>query len=63
VERQAGPDFAGRHHPVLGHRRDLQFIVLEWAKTALHMSYEKATSMVGLVGVGVTVGAILSAQA
>jgi len=40
----------------------LQFIVLEWAKTALNMSYEKATSMVGLVGVGVTVGAIMSAR-
>ncbi|MBB3221794.1 lysophospholipid transporter LplT [Pseudoduganella umbonata] len=40
----------------------LQFIVLEWAKQALGMSYEKATTMVGLVGLGVTVGAIMSAR-
>jgi MFS family permease len=40
----------------------LQFIVLEWAKQYLHMTYEKATTMVGLVGVGVTVGAVLSAK-
>lgn len=40
----------------------LQFIVLEWAKQSLHMSYEKATTMVGLVGLGVTGGAVLSAK-
>jgi MFS family permease len=40
----------------------LQFIVLEWAKQAMGMSYEKATTMVGLVGLGVTVGAIMSAK-
>ncbi|QBE62015.1 lysophospholipid transporter LplT [Pseudoduganella lutea] len=40
----------------------LQFIVLEWAKQAMGMSYEKATTMVGLVGLGVTVGAIMSAR-
>lgn len=40
----------------------LQFIVLEWAKQSMGMSYEKATTMVGLVGLGVTVGAIMSAR-
>ncbi len=40
----------------------LQFIVLEWAKQSLGMSYEKATTMVGLVGLGVTVGAVMSAK-
>ncbi len=40
----------------------LQFIVLEWAKRALGMTYEQATMMVGLVGLGVTVGAVLSAR-
>ncbi|TWI69936.1 MFS transporter [Pseudoduganella lurida] len=40
----------------------LQFIVLEWAKQSLHMTYEKATTMVGLVGLGVTVGAVMSAR-
>ncbi|HEX8603616.1 MAG TPA: lysophospholipid transporter LplT [Pseudoduganella sp.] len=40
----------------------LQFIVLEWAKQSMGMSYEKATTMVGLVGLGVTVGAVMSAR-
>ncbi|GGY87564.1 lysophospholipid transporter LplT [Pseudoduganella plicata] len=40
----------------------LQFIVLEWAKQHLHMTYEKATTMVGLVGIGVTIGAVMSAR-
>jgi LPLT family lysophospholipid transporter-like MFS transporter len=40
----------------------LQFIVLEWAKQSLGMSYEKATTMVGLVGLGVTFGAVMSAK-
>jgi LPLT family lysophospholipid transporter-like MFS transporter len=40
----------------------LQFIVLEWAKQSLGMSYEKATTMVGLVGLGVTFGAVMSAR-
>ncbi|MTV56181.1 lysophospholipid transporter LplT [Pseudoduganella buxea] len=40
----------------------LQFIVLEWAKQYLHMTYEKATTMVGLVGIGVTIGAVMSAR-
>jgi MFS family permease len=40
----------------------LQFIVLEWAKQHLNMTYEKATTMVGLVGIGVTIGAVMSAR-
>src|SRR5471032_1103023 len=40
----------------------LQFIVLEWAKRTLHLSYEQATSLVGVVAVGVALGAVLSAR-
>ena len=40
----------------------LQFIVLEWAKQSLHLAYDKATSLVGVVAVGVALGAVLSAR-
>lgn len=39
----------------------LQFIVLEWAKKSLHLPYDKATSLVGVVAIGVAAGAVLSA--
>jgi LPLT family lysophospholipid transporter-like MFS transporter len=55
VERQAGPDLAGGDHPVLGRRRDLQFIVLKWAERSLHMKLDKATSLIGVVAIGVAV--------
>jgi hypothetical protein len=40
----------------------LQFIVLEWAKRTLELPYDKATSLVGVVAVGVALGAVLSAS-
>lgn len=40
----------------------LQLIVLEWAKRSLHMPFDKATSLVGVVAVGVALGAVLSAR-
>ncbi|MGO4381948.1 lysophospholipid transporter LplT [Pseudoduganella sp. RAF53_2] len=40
----------------------LQLIVLEWAKKSLHMSFDKATSTVGMVAIGVALGAALSAR-
>jgi MFS transporter, LPLT family, lysophospholipid transporter len=40
----------------------LQLIVLEWAKQSLHMPFEKATSLVGVVAIGVALGAVLSAR-
>ncbi|MDC8756223.1 lysophospholipid transporter LplT [Janthinobacterium fluminis] len=40
----------------------LQLIVLEWAKKSLHMPFDKATSLVGVVAVGVALGAALSAR-
>lgn len=40
----------------------LQLIVLEWAKKSLHMSFDKATSLVGVVAIGVALGAVLSAR-
>ncbi|WP_317203453.1 lysophospholipid transporter LplT [Janthinobacterium sp.] len=40
----------------------LQLIVLEWAKKSLHMPFDKATSLVGVVAVGVALGAVLSAR-
>ncbi|NRR28822.1 lysophospholipid transporter LplT [Oxalobacteraceae bacterium] len=39
----------------------LQFIVLEWAKKTLHLPYTEATNLVGVVAVGVALGAVLSA--
>ncbi len=40
----------------------LQLIVLKWAESSLQIPYEKATSVVGLVGVGVAIGAVASAR-
>ena len=40
----------------------LQLIVLEWAKQSLHMPFDKATSLVGVVAIGVALGAVLSAR-
>ena len=40
----------------------LQLIVLEWARKSLHMPYDKATSLVGVVAIGVAFGAGLSAR-
>ncbi|MET3131297.1 LPLT family lysophospholipid transporter-like MFS transporter [Oxalobacteraceae bacterium GrIS 1.11] len=40
----------------------LQLIVLEWAKKSLHMPFDKATSLVGVVAIGVALGAVLSAR-
>ncbi|OBV40780.1 lysophospholipid transporter LplT [Janthinobacterium psychrotolerans] len=40
----------------------LQLIVLEWAKQSLNMPFDKATSLVGVVAIGVAAGAILSAR-
>ncbi|CDG83884.1 lysophospholipid transporter LplT [Janthinobacterium agaricidamnosum] len=40
----------------------LQLIVLEWAKQSLNMPFDKATSLVGVVAIGVALGAVLSAR-
>jgi MFS family permease len=45
-----------------GAAQTLQFIVLEWANRTLKLSYEQATSLVGVVAIGVAVGAVLSAR-
>jgi MFS transporter, LPLT family, lysophospholipid transporter len=40
----------------------LQFIVIEWAKTALNMDLSKASMLQGIVAVGVAIGAVLAAR-
>jgi LPLT family lysophospholipid transporter-like MFS transporter len=40
----------------------LQFIVLKWAEKSLHMTRDKATSLIGVVAIGVAVGAAASAK-
>jgi MFS family permease len=40
----------------------LQFIVLKWAERSLHMPLDKATSLIGVVAIGVAVGAALAAK-
>ncbi|SFV16908.1 lysophospholipid transporter LplT [Pseudoduganella namucuonensis] len=40
----------------------LQLIVLEWAQKALNMRYDQATSLVGMVAIGMAIGAVLSAR-
>ncbi len=40
----------------------LQLIVLKWAEKSLHLPYEKATSLVGVVAVGIALGAAASAR-
>ncbi|WP_179672901.1 lysophospholipid transporter LplT [Duganella sp. 1224] len=45
-----------------GAAQTLQFIVLEWANRTLHLSYEQSTSLVGVVAIGVALGAVISAR-
>jgi hypothetical protein len=40
----------------------LQLIVLKWAEKSLHIPYDKATSLVGVVAVGIALGAAASAR-
>ncbi len=40
----------------------LQFIVLDWAKAALHLPLDKASMLQGVVAVGVAVGAMVAAR-
>ena len=40
----------------------LQFIVLKWAEKSLHMPLDKATTLIGIVALGVAVGAATSAK-
>ena len=40
----------------------LQLIVLKWAEHSLHMPFDKATSLVGVVAIGVAIGAVASAR-
>ena len=40
----------------------LQLIVLKWAEKSLHMPFDKATSLVGVVALGVALGAAASAK-
>ncbi|MDQ2819963.1 MAG: lysophospholipid transporter LplT [Pseudomonadota bacterium] len=40
----------------------LQFIVLKWAERSLNMPLDKATSLIGVVALGVALGAVTSAK-
>lgn len=40
----------------------LQLIVLEWANRSLHMPLDKATTLIGVVAIGVAVGAAMAAK-
>lgn len=40
----------------------LQFIVIEWAKAALHLDLSKASMLQGVVAIGVALGAVLAAK-
>lgn len=40
----------------------LQFIVIEWARAALHLDLSKASMLQGVVAIGVAIGAILAAR-
>ncbi len=40
----------------------LQLIVLKWAEKSLHMPFDKATGLVGVVAIGVALGAVSSAR-
>jgi LPLT family lysophospholipid transporter-like MFS transporter len=40
----------------------LQLIVLRWAERSLHMPLDKATTLIGVVAIGVAVGAALAAK-
>jgi len=40
----------------------LQFIVIKWAERSLHMPLDKATTLIGVVAIGVAVGAAMAAK-
>jgi MFS family permease len=40
----------------------LQLILLEWAKRSLHMPLDKATTLIGVLAIGVAVGAAMAAK-
>jgi len=40
----------------------LQFIVLKWAERSLNMSLDKATNLIGVVAIGVALGAAMAAR-
>jgi MFS transporter, LPLT family, lysophospholipid transporter len=40
----------------------LQLIVLKWAEKSLHMPFDKSTGLVGVVAIGVALGAVMSAR-
>jgi MFS family permease len=40
----------------------LQFIVLKWAERSLHMPLDKASTLIGVVAIGVAVGAAMAAK-
>lgn len=40
----------------------LQFIVLEWAERSLHLPLDKATNLIGVVAIGVALGAVMAAR-
>jgi MFS transporter, LPLT family, lysophospholipid transporter len=40
----------------------LQFIVLEWAKTHLHLPLDQAAKLQGVVAVGIAIGAVMAAR-
>jgi hypothetical protein len=40
----------------------LQFIVLKWAERSLNMTLDKATTLIGVVAIGVALGAAMSAK-
>jgi MFS family permease len=40
----------------------LQFIVLKWAERSLHMPLDKATNLIGIVAIGVALGAVMAAR-
>lgn len=40
----------------------LQFIVLRWAERSLHMQLDKASTLIGVVAIGVAVGAAMAAK-
>jgi MFS family permease len=40
----------------------LQLILLEWAKRSLHMPLDKATNLIGVVAIGVALGAAMAAR-
>ena len=60
--RPAGPDLARDDDAVLGRRRDLQFIVIEWARAALGFDLSQAAILQGVVAVGIALGAVLASR-